>query len=205
MMRFTQADFNAIEYLQKVRFYLPRLRDAGVRRVACVLNADAAQCRTLAELLDVPDDVELFADPTGAAGRKFGVSRGFRPDDGALSPYVNLLVVGSGRGPPREAEALLALDVDRRVDVEAAQVHARHLEPVGGALRELGLEEDEQVRLAHAHKLGDGHGGNVVVLRLAAPRLRGRRSPASLLRWRAAESIARGRRRRWHSPELLLG
>ena len=65
------ADFNAIEYLQKVRFYLPRLRDAGVSRVACVLNADAAQCRTLAELLDVPEeDVELFADPTGEAGRR---------------------------------------------------------------------------------------------------------------------------------------
>ncbi|CAH0370498.1 unnamed protein product [Pelagomonas calceolata] len=94
------ADFNAIEYLQKVRFYLPRLRDAGVSRVACVLNADAAQCRMLAELLDVPDDVELFSDPTGEAGRKFGVSRGFRPDDDALSPYVKLFVVGIGLGPP---------------------------------------------------------------------------------------------------------
>ena len=95
------ADFNAIEYLQKIRFYLPRLRDAGVSRVACVLNADAAQCRTLAELLDVPDDeIELFADPTGEAGRKFGVSRGFRPDDDALSPYVKLFVVGIGLGPP---------------------------------------------------------------------------------------------------------
>lgn len=93
------ADFNAIEYLQKIRFYLPRLRDAGVSRVACVLNADAAQCRTLAELLDVPDDVELFSDPTGEAGRKFGVSRGFRPD-AALSPYVKLFVVGIGLGPP---------------------------------------------------------------------------------------------------------
>ena len=94
------ADFNAIEYLQKLRFYIPRLRDAGVSRVACVLNADAAQCRTLAELLDVPDDVELFSDPTGEAGRKFGVSRGFRPDDAALSPYVKLFVVGIGLGPP---------------------------------------------------------------------------------------------------------
>ena len=94
------ADFNAIEYLQKIRFYLPRLRDTGVSRVACVLNADVAQCRTLAELLDVPGDVELFADPTGEAGRKFGVSRGFRPDDAALSPYVKLFVVGIGLGPP---------------------------------------------------------------------------------------------------------
>ena len=93
-------DFNAIEYLQKVRFYLPRLRDAGVSRVACVLTADAAQCRTLAELLDVPDDVELFSDPTGEAGRKYGVNRGFRPDDDALSPYVKLFVVGIGLGPP---------------------------------------------------------------------------------------------------------
>ena len=94
------ADFNAIEYLQKLRFYLPRLSDAGVSRVACVLNADEAQCRTLAELLDVPDDVELLSDPTGEAGRKFGVSRGFRPDDAALSPYVKLFVVGIGLGPP---------------------------------------------------------------------------------------------------------
>ena len=42
----------------------------------------------------------LFSDPTGEAGRKFGVSRGFRPDDAALSPYVKLFVVGIGLGPP---------------------------------------------------------------------------------------------------------
>lgn len=94
------ADFNAIEYLQKLRFYLPRLRAAGVSRIGCVLNADADQIKTLAELLDVPDDVELFSDPTGEAGRKLGVSRGFRPDDDALSPYIKLFVVGIGLGPP---------------------------------------------------------------------------------------------------------
>ena len=48
----------------------------------------------------MPDDVELFFDPTGEAGRQFGVSRGFRPDDAGLSPYVKLFVVGIGLGPP---------------------------------------------------------------------------------------------------------
>ena len=94
------ADFNSIEYLQKLRFYAPRLRAAGVDRLQCVLNADAAQISTLADLLDVPDEIELFADPTGEAGRKFGVSRGFRPDDDSLSPFVKLFVVGLGFGPP---------------------------------------------------------------------------------------------------------
>ena len=65
-----------------------------------MLNADAARCRTLAELLDGRTTSELFSDPTGEAGRKFGVSRGFGPGDAALSPYVELFVVGIGLGPP---------------------------------------------------------------------------------------------------------
>jgi hypothetical protein len=44
--------------------------------------------------------VELLADPTGGAGRAFGVSRGFRPDDDSLSPFAKLFVVGIGLGPP---------------------------------------------------------------------------------------------------------
>jgi len=92
------ADFNAIEYLQKLRFYGPRLRAAGVDRLCCVVNGEAAQCETLVDLLDVPSDVEVFSDPTGEAGRMFGVSRGFRPDDDSLSPFVKLFVVGIGPG-----------------------------------------------------------------------------------------------------------
>lgn len=94
------CDFNTIEYMQKLRFYAPRLRDAGVDRVLMVVNGDAAQTSTISELVDLPGDVELFADPTGEAGRKFGCSRGFRPDDASLSPFVKLFVVGIGLGPP---------------------------------------------------------------------------------------------------------
>ena len=49
---------------------------------------------------DLPEAVELYADPTGEAGRSFGVSRGFRPDDVGLSPSLKLFVVGIGLGPP---------------------------------------------------------------------------------------------------------
>jgi hypothetical protein len=94
------ADFNACEYMQKVRFYLPRLAEAGVDRYLFVVNGDARQASKLAELLDLPDEVELLADPTGAAGRRFGCDRGFRPDDAELNPYVKLTVVGLGFGPP---------------------------------------------------------------------------------------------------------
>lgn len=58
-----------------------------------VVNGDSQQCLKLAELLDVPSVVELLSDPTGAAGRAFGVSRGFAPDD-SLSPFVKLFVMG---------------------------------------------------------------------------------------------------------------
>ena len=94
------ADFNAIEYCQKVRFYLPQLKEKGVNRFMIVINGETAQCSKLAELLDVPAEVELLSDPTGEAGRKFGVSGGFRPEDQSLSPFIKLFVVGIGLGPP---------------------------------------------------------------------------------------------------------
>ena len=94
------ADFNTVEYLQRVKFYLPRLRDKGVGRQIVVVNGDVAQITKLGELLDMPAEVEILADPTGDAGRLFGVSRGFRPDDAKLSPFLKLFVVGIGLGPP---------------------------------------------------------------------------------------------------------
>ena len=50
----------------------------------------------LGELLEPPDGVELLADPTGEAGRAFGVSRGWRPDDARVPPALKLFVVGVG-------------------------------------------------------------------------------------------------------------
>ncbi|KAH8083458.1 AhpC/TSA antioxidant enzyme [Aureococcus anophagefferens] len=52
------ADFNAIEYCQRLQHYAPKLRERGY------------------------DDFKIIlCDPSGAAGRAFGVSRGWKPDD----------------------------------------------------------------------------------------------------------------------------
>ena len=94
------GDFNTVEYAQRCRHFLPLLKESGVSRFMLVTNSDAAAASKLCELLDVPSEVELFADPTGEAGRAFGVSRGFRPDDDRFSPFAKLFFAGIGLGPP---------------------------------------------------------------------------------------------------------
>lgn len=93
------ADFNSIEYAQRLRFFLPQMQEKGIERFIFVINGNEASCRKLTEMLDLPEAVEVLADPVGEAGRKFGVSRGFAPDED-LSPFVKLFVVGIGLGPP---------------------------------------------------------------------------------------------------------
>eukprot|EP00618_Florenciella_parvula_P001823 CAMPEP_0119477300 /NCGR_PEP_ID=MMETSP1344-20130328/7495_1 /TAXON_ID=236787 /ORGANISM="Florenciella parvula, Strain CCMP2471" /LENGTH=300 /DNA_ID=CAMNT_0007511263 /DNA_START=839 /DNA_END=1741 /DNA_ORIENTATION=+ len=93
------ADFNSVEYIQRVKAYWPRLEAKGVNRCLVVINGESDQCEKLAELLDVPKSIEILADPTGEAGRRFGVSRGFRPDDAGLSPFLKLFVMGIVGGP----------------------------------------------------------------------------------------------------------
>ena len=83
-----------------MRAFWPQLQDKGVTRCLMVVNGQASSCALLAELLELPDEMELLADPAGEAGRAFGVSRGFRPDDTRLSPFAKLFVVGIGLGPP---------------------------------------------------------------------------------------------------------
>lgn len=95
------ADFNAIEYCQKLKHYWPKLRDErGIASCALVLNASPQACAALAETLDLPPDVDLLADPRGAAGKAFGVGRGWLPETDSfelsennipISPYVKLL------------------------------------------------------------------------------------------------------------------
>jgi len=94
------ADFNMVEYAQRVRVFLPQLQSKGVDRVLMVVNGPVSACTKLAELLELPSDVELLSDPTGEAGRAFGVSRGFKPDDANLSPSAKLFFMGVGVGPP---------------------------------------------------------------------------------------------------------
>ena len=94
------ADFNAIEYGQRIRHYLPRLKEKGVSRVKFVLNASPEAATALADILDLPREVELLSDPAGTAGRAFGVSSGFRPGDKETSPYVKLFAMLFGLGAP---------------------------------------------------------------------------------------------------------
>jgi len=94
------GDFNTVEYCQRVRHAWPLLQEKGVTRCLMVVNGSPESCALLRTLLDVPSDVELLSDPTGEAGRRFGVSRGFRPDDERLSPFVKLFAMGIGVGPP---------------------------------------------------------------------------------------------------------
>ncbi|CAE8605102.1 unnamed protein product [Polarella glacialis] len=101
------ADFNAAEYCQRVRAFWSQLTEKGVSRCMLVINGEASSCAKLAELLDLPAGVELFSDPTGEAGRRFGVNRGWRPDDD-LSPYLKLFVMGIGFGDSGTLPAVLA-------------------------------------------------------------------------------------------------
>lgn len=94
------ADFNTVEYLQKTRFFWPRLQEKGVDRCIMVVNGEAPACSKLAELLGLPAEFELLADPTGEAGRRFGVSGGWRPNDSRIPAALKLFVVGIGLGPP---------------------------------------------------------------------------------------------------------
>lgn len=45
------GDFNMIEYAQRVRYYMPELRDKGVDRIMMVVNGEAAACQKLATIL----------------------------------------------------------------------------------------------------------------------------------------------------------
>ncbi|KAH8065453.1 AhpC/TSA antioxidant enzyme [Aureococcus anophagefferens] len=75
------ADFNAIEYCQRLQHYAPKLRERGYDDFKIVLNAEPAAARALVDTLDLDENLEILCDPSGAAGRAFGVSRGWKPDD----------------------------------------------------------------------------------------------------------------------------
>jgi len=99
------ADFNAIEYVQRLRYYLPQLKERGITKIGLVLNCEADAAKTLVNMLDLKTDatsddttVELFVDPKGEAGRAFGVGTGWRPDDEEMSPYLKLFGMLFGLG-----------------------------------------------------------------------------------------------------------
>lgn len=93
------ADFNAIEYAQRLRYYTPKLRECGVSKFGLLLNCRPEAAKSLADAVDFnTDEVELLVDPTGEAGRTFGVERGWRPDDTEMSPFLKLFAMLWGLG-----------------------------------------------------------------------------------------------------------
>ena len=78
------ADFNAIEYGQRLRHYAPKLKERGVESLHLILNADEAASEKFVELLGLEGVCEVYCDPTGAAGRAFGCGRGWLPDEDSL-------------------------------------------------------------------------------------------------------------------------
>ena len=102
------ADFNAIEYGQRVKHYLPALKEKGVEDVCVVFNANPASCDALASILDLPEEVEILSDPMGAAGKAFDVGRGWLPDDDSISPYAKLFGMLVGLGAPMTLPYVIA-------------------------------------------------------------------------------------------------
>ncbi|EED95836.1 predicted protein [Thalassiosira pseudonana CCMP1335] len=101
------ADFNAIEYAQRLRYYTPELQKKGVGKIGIIFNCEDESAKKLVDLVDMPcdvssseanDSVMLMVDPLGKAGRLFGVGSGWRPDDGEMSPYVKLFGMLFGLG-----------------------------------------------------------------------------------------------------------
>ena len=87
----------AVEYMQKLAFYLPAMQDCGIDRVYCTVNGAPEACNLIADLVGLPYEVDLLSDVEGVAGRVFGVGRGWLPDED-LSPYLKLLGMLVGLG-----------------------------------------------------------------------------------------------------------
>jgi hypothetical protein len=93
------ADFNAIEYGQRLRYYWPKLQqEKGLTKCAFLLSCQPAAAKALAEQVDLPDDIEIWVDNTGQAARKFGVEQGWLPENKDLNPFLKLFGMLFGLG-----------------------------------------------------------------------------------------------------------
>ena len=96
------SDFNAIEYTQRLSCYIEDLRSQtlGINNFNIIMNGDPSSIKTHARLLQAPQDsnVTFLSDPKGLAGRAFGCSRGYRPEDSNMSPYLKLYMMLFGFG-----------------------------------------------------------------------------------------------------------
>lgn len=93
------ADFNAIEYGQRLRYYWPKLQEEkGLEKCALLLNCQPSAAIALKEQVGLPDSIEIWVDNTGQAGRSFGVGRGWLPDNEDVNPFLKLFGMLWGLG-----------------------------------------------------------------------------------------------------------
>lgn len=94
------ADFNAIEYVQRLRYYLPILQsECGISKCGLVLNCQPAAAKALLETVDLDTTkLDVFVDNTGEAGKMFGVGRGWLPDNEDVNPFLKLFGMLWGLG-----------------------------------------------------------------------------------------------------------
>ncbi|KAL7574925.1 hypothetical protein ACA910_010752 [Epithemia clementina (nom. ined.)] len=93
------ADFNAIEYGQRLRYYWPKLQDEkAFDKCAFLLSCQPDAAVALADYVDLPASIELYVDNTGEAARKFGVCRGWLCDNQDVNPFLKLFGMLWGLG-----------------------------------------------------------------------------------------------------------
>ena len=94
------ADFNSIEYAQRLRYYLPRLKEEhGVTQFGFLLNCRPDAAIALMEQVDLAtDEIDLFVDNEGEAARRWGVERGWLPENKDINPFAKLFGMLWGLG-----------------------------------------------------------------------------------------------------------
>ena len=92
------ADFNNIEYAQRLNHYAEALRKEGVKDFHFIMNASPSSAQKLVSLLDLDSGINVYADEMGEAGKKFGVSLGWRPNDNQMNEYLKLFGMLWGLG-----------------------------------------------------------------------------------------------------------
>ena len=92
-----------IEYGQRIRYYYPILQKSpyNITRCGMIINCpNSMVVHKFQQYIDLPpyDTMECFYDPTGVAGKAFGVSRGWLPDNTNIHPYIKLFGMLFGLG-----------------------------------------------------------------------------------------------------------
>ncbi len=92
------ADFNNVEYAQRLNHYKDRLQNEGVKNFHLIMNASPKSVKALSTLLDLDDSITLYSDEFGTAGKAFGVNRGFLPENDDVDPFLKLFAMLFGLG-----------------------------------------------------------------------------------------------------------